>query len=246
MFKPQPKIVKVKIKKGKSKKKSYYQQIKENNPEKYEALKKYQRERQRKIRIEAKEQKQANTEFEKGTLTDTQKQDEKKKYGIHGFVILKRSEYDRLLKDYGDKEKLDTAINKLDAEFRLATLNGYKTSKIRHEKLLRKGSKIWKDSMKTVKFQEKVIPLQKIQSEQNQKKTYGRYKHVMLTDNEGHELRKIYGEDLELAIDILDSYIENDGRQSKRYKNHAAVLRTGGWVWKKVTEKKLLEQRIAK
>lgn len=78
MFKPQPKIVKVKIKKGKSKKKSYYQQIKENNPEKYEAFKKYQRERQRKIRIEAKEQKQANTEFEKGTFTDTQKQDEKK------------------------------------------------------------------------------------------------------------------------------------------------------------------------
>lgn len=100
--------------------------------------------------------------------------------------------------------------------------------------------------MKTVKFQEKMIPLQKIPSEQNQKKAYGRYKHVMLTDNEGHELRKIYGEDLELAIDFLDSYIENDGRQSKRYKNHAAVLRTGGWVWEKVTKNKLLEQRIAK
>lgn len=212
-FKTQPKIAKVKLKK--QKKKSYYQKIKESNPEKYEAYKKRSR------------------DYKK-----LHPKDKKKKYGVHGFVILKDSGYDKLLKDYESKEELDTAINKLDAEIRLAKLNGYKTSKTSHEKLLRKGSMIWKDTMKTVKMQEKVIQLQSIPSTESQKKAYGQFKNVMLTDSEGALLRETYGTDLEMAISILDCYIENSGAKSKRYRNHFAVLHKYGWVWNKVQDNK--------
>lgn len=77
-----------------------------------------------------------------------------------------------------------------------------------------------------------------------EKKAYGTCKHVMLTDAEGHHLREVYGTDLQLAIEILDAYIENDGKAAKRYKNHAAVLRKGNWVWEKIRKQKLVEARL--
>ena len=77
-----------------------------------------------------------------------------------------------------------------------------------------------------------------------QKKPYGSCGNVMLTDAEGHHLREIYGEDLKIAIDILDAYIENNGKAAKRYKNHAAVLRKGNWVYNKLLEMKNNEQRL--
>ena len=64
---------------------------------------------------------------------------------------------------------------------------------------------------------------------------------MMLTDEEGHHLREVYGENLRIAIDILDAYIENNGKAAKRYKNHAAVMRKGNWVWRNVQEMKRLE-----
>ena len=73
------------------------------------------------------------------------------------------------------------------------------------------------------------------------KKPYGTCGHVMLTDEEGHHLREVYGENLRIAIDILDAYIENNGKAAKRYKNHAAVMRKGNWVWRNVQEMKRLE-----
>lgn len=77
------------------------------------------------------------------------------------------------------------------------------------------------------------------------KRHYGTCGHVMLTDAEGRHLREVYGHDLITAIDILDAYIENNGKAAKRYKNHAAVLRKGNWVWNKILElhrnEKLLE-----
>lgn len=66
----------------------------------------------------------------------------------------------------------------------------------------------------------------------------------MLTNEEGAHLREIYGKHLAIAIDILDGYIENDGKAAKKYKNHAAVLRKGNWVWNKVQEMILNEKRI--
>jgi hypothetical protein len=76
------------------------------------------------------------------------------------------------------------------------------------------------------------------------KKAYGQNKNVMLTDEEGAHLRELYGEDLKMAIDILDAYIENGGKKAKRYKDHAAVMRRGNWVWNKVQETRLVEKRL--
>ena len=78
----------------------------------------------------------------------------------------------------------------------------------------------------------------------SEKKPYGTCGHVMLTDAEGHHLREVYGENLRIAIDILDAYIENNGKAAKKYKNHAAVMRKGNWVWEKVQKMILDEKRI--
>ena len=78
------------------------------------------------------------------------------------------------------------------------------------------------------------------------KKAYGQNKNVMLTDEEGAHLRELYGEDLKMAIDILDAYIENGGSKAKKYKDHAAVMRRGNWVWNKVVETKNNEARLEK
>ena len=83
-----------------------------------------------------------------------------------------------------------------------------------------------------------------IQLQTEQKKPYGSCGNVMLTDAEGRHLREVYGEDLKIAIDILDAYIENNGKAAKRYKNHAAVLRKGNWVYNKLLEMKNNEQRL--
>lgn len=83
-----------------------------------------------------------------------------------------------------------------------------------------------------------------IQLPTEQKKPYGSCGNVMLTDTEGRHLREVYGEDLKIAIDILDAYIENNGKAAKRYKNHAAVLRKGNWVYNKLLEMKNNEQRL--
>lgn len=83
-----------------------------------------------------------------------------------------------------------------------------------------------------------------VRSPADLKKPYGTCGHVMLTDTEGRHLREVYGPHLAIAIDILDGYIENDGKAAKKYKNHAAVLRKGNWVWNKVQEMILNEKRI--
>lgn len=80
--------------------------------------------------------------------------------------------------------------------------------------------------------------------EDTAKKPYGTCKHVMLTDADGHHLREVYGQDLALAIEILDAYLENNPKALKKYKNHAAVLRKGNWVWKEVQENKINATRL--
>lgn len=83
-------------------------------------------------------------------------------------------------------------------------------------------------------------------SAKSNKNAYGPNKNVMLTDEEGAHLRELYGEDLKMAIDILDAYIENGGKKAKNYKDHAAVMRRGNWVWNKVIETKNNESRLEK
>lgn len=76
------------------------------------------------------------------------------------------------------------------------------------------------------------------------KRPYGSCGHVMLTNEEGAHLREIYGEYLEVAIDILDGYLENNPKALKKYKNHSAVLRKGNWVYNKILEMKDKELRL--
>ena len=78
----------------------------------------------------------------------------------------------------------------------------------------------------------------------DEKKAYGTCQHVFLTATEGRRLREVYGQNLETAIDILDAYIENNGKAAKKYKNHAAVLRKGNWVWHKVQDMILQQARL--
>jgi hypothetical protein len=80
--------------------------------------------------------------------------------------------------------------------------------------------------------------------EESAKKPYGTCRHVLLTDAEGKHLREVYGADLALAIEILDAYLENNPKALKKYKNHAAVLRKGNWVWKEVQENKINATRL--
>lgn len=75
------------------------------------------------------------------------------------------------------------------------------------------------------------------------RKPYGANRLVMLSKAEGDKLRELYGENLEMAIDILDSYIANS-RKGQKYKSHASVLRRGNWVWNKVAETLLSEKRL--
>ena len=88
------------------------------------------------------------------------------------------------------------------------------------------------------------LPVSTPADSSEEKKPYGTCKHVMLTDAEGRHLREVYGNNLSVAIDILDAYIENGGKAAKKYKNHAAVLRKGNWVYEKVQTMALNEKRI--
>ena len=56
---------------------------------------------------------------------------------------------------------------------------------------------------------------------EGEKKPYGTCKNVLLSDADGHHLREVYGQDLAIAIEILDSALENNPKLKKRYKNHA-------------------------
>lgn len=71
------------------------------------------------------------------------------------------------------------------------------------------------------------------------KNAYGEFRHVLLTDAEGAKLRKLYGSNLSIAINILDNYLENNPKKlsgKKAYVNHYGVLRKDNWVYQKVQE----------
>ena len=101
------------------------------------------------------------------------------------------------------------------------------------------------DFNKPLNEEELEIPLDDIRTpaSQPEKHGYGPNHLVMLTEEEGTNLRQLYGTDLELAIEILDSYLLQGSKAAKAYKSHAAVLRRGNWVWKKVQETKTTEIR---
>lgn len=78
------------------------------------------------------------------------------------------------------------------------------------------------------------------------KQAYGENKKVLLTVEQGQKLRESYGENLELAIDILDTYAINNPRKFAKYESHYDVLKKSGWVWDKVQEKLTASARLNK
>ena len=71
-----------------------------------------------------------------------------------------------------------------------------------------------------------------VEPKKKKKLPHGEFKNVKLTDDEYKKLVVIYGEsDIDLAIETLDSYIEQKG---KRYKSHYAVMKKTGWVFTEV------------
>ena len=55
-----------------------------------------------------------------------------------------------------------------------------------------------------------------------EKRRYGKYRHVLLTDEEGRKLRESLGEDLEDAVAILDDYIQDLPVKAKGAKKNGA------------------------
>ena len=79
---------------------------------------------------------------------------------------------------------------------------------------------------------------QSIYTPRGEKKSWGEFGNVKLTDDEYQKLVKIYGLDdkVDFAIKVLDCYLENNPDAKSRYKSHYAAMQVGTWIYDK-TEK---------
>ncbi|MBO7696199.1 MAG: hypothetical protein J6T10_26485, partial [Methanobrevibacter sp.] len=66
-----------------------------------------------------------------------------------------------------------------------------------------------------------------------EKKSYGEFANVLLTDEQYQKLKEIYYHHLSNAIETLSTYIKSSGR---KYKDHYAVLGKHNWVYKKLVK----------
>lgn len=95
---------------------------------------------------------------------------------------------------------------------------------------------------------------------QPEKRRYGKYRHVLLTDDEGRKLRESLGEDLEDAVAILDEYIQSLPVKAKGAKKNGAkwwmqeyeakdhyIVLHHGWARKRLNEMRTeeLNARVA-
>lgn len=78
-------------------------------------------------------------------------------------------------------------------------------------------------------------------TKENEKKSYGEFGNVKLTDAEYAKLESMYDLKLKMAIDILDGYIAT--KKKDPYKNHYAVMRTNGWVWEECEKREYFPDR---
>ena len=65
------------------------------------------------------------------------------------------------------------------------------------------------------------------------KKVFGEFANVLLTDEQYQKLKEIYCHHISNAIETLSTYIESSG---KKYKSHYAVLGKHNWVYKKLVK----------
>lgn len=71
-----------------------------------------------------------------------------------------------------------------------------------------------------------ITPTEKIE-----KKSFGEFKRVKLTDEEFKKLNDVYSIRIHEAIQMLDDYLEYKGH---KYKSHYAVLKRNNWVYNKI------------
>ena len=79
--------------------------------------------------------------------------------------------------------------------------------------------------------------------EETNKKVYGEFKNVFLTDKNVENLKKLYLEKFNEAIEKLSSYISYSGR---KYKDHYAVLKKNNWVYNEIFNAKNQQQKEEK
>jgi hypothetical protein len=72
------------------------------------------------------------------------------------------------------------------------------------------------------------------EKEKSEKRAYGEFESVMLTDDEYQKLISKHGQAKALkGIEILDGYIASKGA---KYKSHYAVFKADSWVWERFSE----------
>jgi len=149
--------------------------------------------------------------------------------------ITKRAVFDILkdLTDMGLVEKIEKNVNNMVVYDYRATSQGVKKVHGGSEKSSLGGSE--KSSPHNNNNNDNNINNnQNIKKESiKEKKGFGEFGNVKLTDAEYDKLKEIYGDNIDIAISVLDNYLASKG---KRYKSHYAVMKKNGWVDIKVKE----------
>ena len=150
--------------------------------------------------------------------------------------ITKRAVFDILkdLVDMGLVEKIEKNVNNMVVYDYRATSQGVKKVHGGSEKSSLGGSK--KSSPHNNNNNDNNINNNNnnIKKESiKEKKGFGEFGNVKLTDAEYDKLKEFYGDNIDIAISVLDNYLASKG---KRYKSHYAVMKKNGWVDIKVKE----------
>lgn len=148
--------------------------------------------------------------------------------------ITKRAVFDILkdLTDMGLVEKIEKNVNNMVVYDYRATSQGVKKVHGGSEKSSLGGSE--KSSPHNNNNYNKNNNNNNIKKESiKEKKGFGEFGNVKLTDAEYDKLKEIYGDNIDIAISVLDNYLASKG---KRYKSHYAVMKKNGWVDNKVRE----------
>ena len=148
--------------------------------------------------------------------------------------ITKRAVFDILKKldDMGLVEKIEKNVNNMVVYDYRATSQGVKKVHGGSEKSSQGGSE--KSSLHNNNNNNNKNNNQNIKKESiKEKKGFGEFGNVKLTDAEYDKLKEFYGDNIDIAISVLDNYLASKG---KRYKSHYAVMKKNGWVDIKVKE----------
>ncbi len=160
-------------------------------------------------------------------------------------VVYKKRKYElKNLKDLLNEKNISVELtggffqkNEVSGEKTTSLFDGNTQSKV-------KESKVNNNNDKSLLLREnKKIEKTTIKVEETNKKVYGEFKNVFLTDKNVENLKKLYLEKFNEAIEKLSSYISYSGR---KYKDHYAVLKKNNWVYNEIFNAKNQQQKEEK